>query len=160
MKIEKGLVVTIDYTLKDEQGNVWETSIGDEPWVYLHGYGGVIPGLEPELVGKTTGDKFSINLMPEQAYGPYEKDLANQVPRSAFAQIDNLEVGLRLSAQTEDGDSHSVTITEITDDTVTIDANHPMAGQVVAVDVEVKAIRPATPDELEHGHAHVGGHCH
>jgi FKBP-type peptidyl-prolyl cis-trans isomerase SlyD len=160
MIIEKGFVVAIDYTLKDEKGNVWETSEGDEPWIYLHGFGGIIPGLEPELTGKQQGDTFSMTLQPEQAYGVYDKDLANKVPRSAFADIDNLEQGLRLSAQTDDGETHSVTVTEITDDTVTVDANHPMAGQKVVVDVIIKEIRPATPEELEHGHAHVDGQCH
>ncbi len=160
MKIEKGFVVTIEYTLKDPQGNIWESSKGEEPWTYLHGYGGIIPGLEPELIGKQAGDNFSITLPPEAAYGPYEKDLANQVPRSAFSDIDNLEVGLRLSAQTTDGDTHTVTVTEITDDTVTVDANHPMAGQEVTVDVEVLGVRPATPEELAHGHVHADGHCH
>ncbi len=160
MHIEKGMVVAIDYTLKDQNGQIWETSKGDEPWVYLHGFGGVIPGLEPELLGKKIGDSFSMTLRPEQAYGPYEPDLANKVPRSAFGDIDNLTVGLKLSAQTDDGSSHTVTVTEVTDDFVTVDANHPMAGQLVEVDVQVLTIRPATPTELEHGHAHQDGHCH
>lgn len=160
MKIEKGMVVTIEYTLKDQQDSVWETSKGDEPWVYLHGFGGVIPGLEPELEGKQVGDQFSVTLAPEQAYGPYEKDLANEVPRSAFADIDNLQEGMRLSAQTSDGETHTVVVTRISDETVTVDANHPMAGQPVIVDVEVTDIRPATAEELQHGHAHVDGECH
>ncbi len=160
MKIEKGFVVSVEYTLKDSQGNVWESSEGDEPWVYLHGFGGIIPGLEPELEGKQSGDEFTVTLEPEQAYGPYDKDLVNQVPKTALAGIENLEVGLRLSAQTDDGQTHSVTVTEITNDSVTVDANHPMAGQPVVVELEVKDIRPATPEELDHGHAHVGGQCH
>ncbi|WP_246128498.1 FKBP-type peptidyl-prolyl cis-trans isomerase [Pleionea sediminis] len=160
MKIEKGFVVSIEYTLKDSQGNVWETSKGDEPWIYLHGFGGIIPGLEPELEGKEQGATFEVALQPEAAYGVYDKDLINKVPREALKDIDNLEVGLRLSAQTEDGQTHSVTVTEITDSTVTVDANHPMAGQPVTVEVEVSEIRPATPEELEHGHAHVNGQCH
>ncbi|NVJ48966.1 MAG: peptidylprolyl isomerase [Gammaproteobacteria bacterium] len=160
MKIEKGCVVTIEYTLKDSDGNVWESSTGEEPWIYLHGFGGIIPGLEPELVGKQAGATTSVTLAPEQAYGAYEADLANAVPRSAFADIDNLEVGLRLSAQTEDGSTHTVTVTAVDDTTVTVDANHPMAGKEVIVDVTVVAVRPATPDELEHGHPHINGQCH
>ncbi|NVJ59029.1 MAG: peptidylprolyl isomerase [Gammaproteobacteria bacterium] len=160
MKISKNTVVTLEYTLKDQNGEVWETSQGDEPWVYLHGHGGIIPGLEPELIGKQAGDKFSKTLEPEQAYGPYEPDLANSVPRSAFVDIDNLAEGLRLSAQAEDGSTHTVTVTKVTEDTVTVDANHPMAGQSVVVDVEVKDVRPATPEELSHGHAHASGSCH
>jgi FKBP-type peptidyl-prolyl cis-trans isomerase SlyD len=160
MKIEQGMVVTIDYTLKDQQGNLWESSTADEPWVYLHGFGGIIPGLEPELEGKQVGDKLQVTLAPEQAYGPYDNELANQVPKSAFSEIDNLHEGMRLSAQTHDGDTHTVVVTQITEDTVTIDANHPLAGQPVLVEVEVKDIRPATPEELEHGHAHIKGVCH
>jgi FKBP-type peptidyl-prolyl cis-trans isomerase SlyD len=160
MKIEKGMVVTIEYTLKDQQGTVWESSNGDEPWVYLHGFGGIIPGLEPELEGKQVGDQLQVTLSPEQAYGAYEHDLANTIPRSAFSDIENLHEGMRLSAQTNEGETHTVVVTQITEDTVTIDANHPLAGQSVLVDIEVKAIRPATADELNHGHAHVDGHCH
>ncbi len=160
MKIEKGMVVTIEYTLKDQQNSIWETSKGDEPWIYLHGFGGIIPGLEPELEGKQVGDQLNVTLAPEQAYGAYEKDLANEVPRSAFAEIENLQEGLRLSAQTNDGETHTVVVTRITEDTVTVDANHPMAGQPVVVEVEITDIRPATAEELQHGHAHVDGHCH
>ncbi|WMS85746.1 FKBP-type peptidyl-prolyl cis-trans isomerase [Pleionea litopenaei] len=160
MRIEKGCVVTIEYTLKDQEGNVWETSQGDEPWIYLHGFGGIIPGLEPELTQKAAGDKLEVTLSADLAYGDYEADLANKVPREAFADIEDLAVGLRLSAQTEDGSTHTVTVTEVTDETVTVDANHPMAGKPVTVAVSVLAVRPATPDELEHGHPHVDGQCH
>ncbi|MCO7224599.1 peptidylprolyl isomerase [Pleionea sp. CnH1-48] len=160
MKIEKGLVVTIEYCLKDEQGKVWESSENSEPWVYLHGFGGIIPGLEPELDGKEAGDQVIVKLQPEQAYGDYEQERINQVPKEMLDGIKNLEVGMRLEATTDTGEPIGVKVIEIKDDYVTIDANHPLAGQTVTVEVTVTEIRPALPDELEHGHPHTHGSCH
>lgn len=160
MKISKNSVVTIDYQLMDAEGNVHEASTAQEPWVYLHGHGQVIPGVEAALEGKEAGTEVEIELEADKAYGHHDEELTTEVPRSAFEQIKNLEVGMRLAAEAPDG-SHMVTVTEITDDAVTVDANHPLAGQKVRIRTKVREVREATEEEIEHGHAHgPGGHQH
>ncbi|NVK23165.1 MAG: peptidylprolyl isomerase [Kangiellaceae bacterium] len=158
MNITKNTVVELDYKLMDSQGAVWESSAEGGPWVYLHGYGDVMPGLEKELEGKAIGQKIKVELAPEQAYGPYEDDMKTEVPREAFDGIDGLTEGMRLAAESGDG-VHAVLVKEIRDDVVVIDANHPLAGQTVKVEVKVLAIRVATDEEVAHGHVHQHGSC-
>ncbi len=160
MKIEKDKVVEINYTLKDKDGNVMDASNG-QPLAYLHGHGNLIPGLEKELEGKEVGDKFTVTIPAAEAYGERNDALVQTgVPKEMFQGVDNLEVGMRFEAQTEQG-MHSVEITEVTDEGVTVDGNHPLAGQDLTFDIEVMSVRDATEEELEHGHAHgAGGHQH
>lgn len=156
MNIEKDSVVELDYKLMDLEGNVWESSKEGGPWVYLHGHGEVMPGLEGELLGKAIGQKVKVELKPEEAYGPYEEDLKTEVPREAFADVENLTEGMRLAAESSDG-VHAVMVREINDDIVVIDANHPLAGQAVKVEVKVLSVRSATKEEIAHGHVHEDG---
>ncbi len=160
MKIEKDKVVEINYTLKDKDGNVMDASNG-QPLAYLHGHGNLIPGLEKELEGKEVGDKFTVTIPAAEAYGERNDALVQTgVPKEMFQGVDNLEVGMRFEAQTEQG-MHSVEITDINDEGVTVDGNHPLAGQDLTFDIEVMGVRDATEEELEHGHAHgAGGHQH
>ena len=160
MKIEKDKVVEINYTLKDKDGNVMDASNG-QPLAYLHGHGNLIPGLEKELEGKEVGDKFTVTIPAAEAYGERNDALVQTgVPKEMFQGVDNLEVGMRFEAQTEQG-MHSVEITDINDEGVTVDGNHPLAGQDLTFDIEVMGVRDATEEELEHGHAHgAGGHEH
>ncbi|MCF6344864.1 MAG: peptidylprolyl isomerase [Thiomicrorhabdus sp.] len=159
MNIEKNKVAQIEYTLTDAKGEVMDASDGN-PLAYLHGHSNLIPGLEKELEGKTTGDKFKITVPAGEAYGERVEALIQTVPADMFQGVDNLEVGMRFEAQSEQG-MHSVEITAMEGDQVTVDGNHPMAGLELTFEVEVKDVRDATEEEVEHGHAHgAGGHQH
>lgn len=158
MKIENNCVVELDYTLMDLNNQVWESSDEGGPWVYLHGHGELMPALEKELIGKGIGQKLKMKLEAEEAYGQYEEDLCTQVPLDAFGEVKNLTEGMRLAAEGQDG-VHAVTVKSITEDTVTIDANHPLAGQAVKVEVKVLSVRAASEEEISHGHVHQHGSC-
>lgn len=160
MNIAKDKVVSIDYTLTGDQGNVIDTSQGKEPLAYLHGAGNIIPGLENALEGKNQGDQVKVSIAPEQAYGPKDDRLVQQVPRTAFQGVDQVQAGMQFQANTQQG-PRLITVVDVQGDQVTIDANHPLAGQTLHFDVNVVGIREATDDEKTHGHAHgAGGHHH
>lgn len=158
MKIEKNCVVELDYKLMDLQAQTWESSEEGGPWVYLHGHGELMPALEKALVGKGIGQKLKLELTAEEAYGKYEQDLCTEVPREAFAEVNNLTEGMRLAAEGQDG-VHAVTVKSITDEAVMIDANHPLAGQAVKVEVKVLSVRAGSEEEVSHGHVHKHGSC-
>lgn len=160
MKIEQDKVGTINYSLTDSDGNLIDSSNG-QALVYLHGHANLIPGLEKELTGKKAGDSFSAEIPPAEGYGEIEAHLVQEgVPKSMFQGVDNLEIGMRFEAQSEQG-THSVEITSVEEETVTVDGNHPLAGKTLTFDIEVIGVRDATEEELEHGHAHGdGGHNH
>ncbi len=153
MQIAKDKVVAIDYTLKDDDGSVLDTSEGKEPLAYLHGSGNIIPGLEKALEGKAQGDEVNVQVPPEEAYGERRDDLQQVVPRNMFQGVDELQVGMQFQAQSEAGEQ-IVTIAAIEGDDVTVDANHPMAGVPLNFEVKVVEVREATDEEKEHGHAH------
>ena len=160
MQVTKHKVVKIHYTLTDDEGEVIDTSEGGEPLEYLHGVGGIVPGLESVLEGKSVGDQINVSVQPEDAYGEHNEDLLHEVERSHFQDIDDLELGMQFRVETDDGPM-VVTVVEITDEHVTIDGNHDLAGVPLNFDVTVREIRDATPEEIEHGHAHSeGGHEH
>jgi FKBP-type peptidyl-prolyl cis-trans isomerase SlyD len=160
MGIGQDSVVSIHYTLKDDDGETIDSSDGGEPLAYIHGHGSLVPGLERELAGKAAGDKLSVKISPADGYGEYSKELVQQVPRRTLQGIAHLKVGMQLQAQTPEG-SRAVTVTRLTGDLVTIDGNHPLAGKNLNFDIEITAVRAATEEELEHGHVHgAGGHHH
>jgi FKBP-type peptidyl-prolyl cis-trans isomerase SlyD len=160
MSIAQDQVVSIHYTLRNDAGDVLDKSSDGAPLSYLHGHGNLIPGLERELAGKNTGDKLQVKIPPADGYGEYDKQLVQRVPRRALKGVPNVKVGMRLHAQTEQG-ARQVTVTQLTGDLVTLDGNHPLAGQHLNFEVEVADIRAATAEELEHGHVHeAGGHHH
>ncbi len=160
MPIAKDSVVSMHYTLKDDAGEVIDSSASGEPLTYMQGQGNIIPGLEKALEGKNVGDKVSVRVPPEEGYGEYSKDLVQQVPRRALKGISNIRVGMQLHAQTEQG-PRAVTVTHIQSDMVTIDGNHALAGKALNFDVEITEVRDATEEELSHGHVHgPGGHHH
>lgn len=160
MQIGNQKVVTIDYTLTDERGEVLDTSQGQEPLVYIQGSGSIIPGLEDALEGKTVGDSLKVTIDPAQGYGERDEELVQQVPRERFPTDGELTVGTRFHAQGTGG-SHVVTVVAVDDKKVTVDANHPLAGVTLSFDVKVLDVREATADELKHGHVHgKGGHHH
>jgi FKBP-type peptidyl-prolyl cis-trans isomerase SlyD len=160
MNITKDKVVSMHYTVKTANGEVIDSSEGREPLMYMQGHQNIIPGLEQALEGKKAGDKVEPVIEAAMAYGDVNEALIQQVPRSAFEGVDKLEVGMHFQAQSEQGPVH-VKVTDIQDDTVTVDGNHPLAGQTLHFSVEVVDVRDATAEELAHGHAHgAGGHQH
>jgi FKBP-type peptidyl-prolyl cis-trans isomerase SlyD len=161
MQIEDKMAVSIHYTLKDNAGEIIDSSQGDEPLVYLHGTGGLGPGLEKELTSKAVGDAFDVTIAPEDGYGVRDDSLVQEVPRDAFQDVKDLEVGMQFHTQAPDGEGIlPVTITALKDEEVTIDLNHPLAGETLNFHIEVIDIRAATKDELAHGHVHGAGCQH
>lgn len=160
MKIQNNSVVKIHYTLKNDAGDVLDSSEGKEPLMYMHGHQNIIPGLENALTDKQAGDSLNVSIEPEDAYGVRSDEAIQQIPREALANIPNLEVGMQLHAQSPEG-TMAVTVKDIAEDVVTLDANHPLAGERLHFAVTVDSVRAATDSELSHGHAHGGdGHHH
>lgn len=153
MQITKNAVVSIHYSLTDKSGEVLDTSQGGKPLAYLHGRGNLIHGLEKELEGKEEGDKFNITIPPEEAYGTRDENLVRQVPRSAFKDVEDLEPGMHFRSKTESG-TETFTVIKIEDEKVTVDGNHPLAGETLTFEVEVNGVRQATDEEVSHGHVH------
>lgn len=160
MSIQKETVALIHYTLKDNQGELIDSSEGQEPLAYIHGVGQLIPGLEKELEGKVKGDKLSVTIKPEDAYGVRSDELIQDVALSNFDDPKAVQQGVQFQMQS--GDSIRIaTVVEVKGETVVIDLNHPLAGIELNFDVEVISTRPATAEELDHGHVHgEGGHSH
>ena len=158
--IENNKVVSLDYTVRDDSGQVIDTSEGNDPLVYLHGAQNIIPGLESALVGKESGEHFDISVQPADGYGEYKEELVQVVPRSAFEGVDKIEPGMVFTAQTEGGPVQLM-VTGIEEDDITVDPNHPLAGKVLHFSGTVLGIREATQEELDHGHVHgAGGRTH
>jgi FKBP-type peptidyl-prolyl cis-trans isomerase SlyD len=160
VQIEKNRVVTLNYTLRDEQGAVLDTSTGRAPLSYLHGKGNIIPGLEEALAGKAAGDKLDVTVAPERAYGPRDERLVQIVPRARFGEVAGLQPGMKVRANGPQG-PRVVTVVRIDRDFVTVDGNHPLAGRTLHFSVEVAEVRKATHEEVSHGHVHgPHGHAH
>ena len=147
-------VVSIHYTLTNDEGEVIDSSEGAEPLNYLHGAGNIIPGLENALLGKTTGAKLQVAVSPEEGYGEVQPELLQQVPVAAFEGVDQIEAGMAFEAQDAEGNVRRVVVRSVEGDTVIIDANHPLAGVALNFDVEVVAVRDASEEEIAHGHVH------
>ena len=160
LMIGKHSVVSIHYTLKDDDGEVMDSSEGREPLAYLHGANNLIPGLEDELQGKAAGATFQATIEPKDAYGEISEDLVQTISKQMFQGVDDVQPGMTFIAQGEGGQQRQVRVVEVDGDDVTIDANHPMAGKTLHFDVEIVEVREATPQEVEHGHVHAGGHDH
>jgi FKBP-type peptidyl-prolyl cis-trans isomerase SlyD len=161
MQIATNSVVLIDYTLTNDQGNVIDTSSGREPLAYLQGHQNIIPGLESALEGKSAGDRVQVSIAPAEGYGERDESLSQAVPRQMFEDADQITVGMQFHTQTEQGHQQVVTVTAVDADHVTVDANHPLAGETLNFDVTVVEVREALPEELAHGHVHgPGGHHH
>ncbi|MCZ8354021.1 MAG: peptidylprolyl isomerase [Cyclobacteriaceae bacterium] len=156
MQISKNKVAGIHYTLTDNSGNILDSSKGRDPLYYIQGIGNLILGMEEVLEGKKKGDKFQIKVSPEKGYGVKDPNLMQQVPIKAFGGQE-VKPGMKFSTN----QGHVVTVTEVSTETVTVDANHELAGVELNFDVEVMEVREATADEISHGHVHgPGGHHH
>jgi FKBP-type peptidyl-prolyl cis-trans isomerase SlyD len=160
MQIAENTVASFHYTLTNDAGEVLDSSRGREPLLYLHGAGNIVPGLEQAMEGRSAGDTFKVDVAPEQGYGKRHDGLIQKVPREAFQGVDTLEVGMQFQASGPQG-AMSVTITAVDGDQVTVDGNHPLAGETLHFDIEVAAVRAASAEEMAHGHVHgEGGHQH
>ena len=160
MQIANNMAVSIHYTLFNDDGDVIDSSVGHDALVYLHGQGNIISGLEQALLGKSKGDKLNVRIDPEDAYGSFMEERVQVIPRSMFEGVDDLEVGMQFHADVSSGPG-VVSIIAIDGDDITIDGNHPLAGQALTFDVEIVDIRPASGEEIAHGHIHgPGGHQH
>lgn len=154
MNITTNAVVSMHYTLKNDAGATIDTSEGKDPLSFIFGSGMIIPGLERELEGKSTGDSLDVVIQPEDGYGTYNAEAVGEVQKELFQGDMELTVGMPVQAQNPDGSVQVFTIREIQDDTVILDGNHPLAGQVLFFNVEITDVREATKEELEHGHVH------
>ena len=160
LKIKEGMVVSLEYTLRLDDEEIVDSSEGDEPLEYLHGYGQIIPGLEKALAGLTVGDSKTVIVPPTEAYGEINMEAFEIVPRSMFPDDLELEEGLELSLRdAETNEPFDASIAEIRETEVMLDFNHPLAGETLHFEVRIPAMRPATEEELAHGHAH-GEHGH
>ncbi|MCQ8105572.1 peptidylprolyl isomerase [Methylomonas sp. SURF-2] len=157
MQITDKTAVSFHYTLTNPSGEQLDSSRGEEPLLYLHGAGNIISGLEAALAGKSAGDTFSVTIPPAEGYGELAPEMVQVVSKKMFEGMD-VEVGMQFHADVSHG-SGIITVTEIDGDDVTIDGNHPLAGETLVFDVEVVDVRAATDDELAHGHIHGAG-CH
>lgn len=151
MRVSKDTVVSLDVTLADIWGNTIEHS--DEPLQYLHGgYGNIFPAAEAALEGKSVKDRAEVRLEPEDAFGDYDENLLRVEPRSRFPET--LEVGMRFEGESASADEgRFFTVTDIAEDKVVLDANHPLAGMALKVSCTVVGVRPATAAEIENGGA-------
>ena len=160
MQIADNSVASFHYTLTNDAGDVLDSSDGREPLAYLHGAGNIVPGLEREMIGHAAGDKFTVDVKPEDGYGNYIDELVQVVPTKSFEGVADLAVGMQFQAQTEQGPI-AVVVTEIEGDEVTVDGNHPLAGETLHFAVEIVEVREASDEEKQHGHVHgAGGHHH
>ncbi|MCB1156755.1 MAG: peptidylprolyl isomerase [Leptospiraceae bacterium] len=160
MQISKNKVVTIDYTLKSDEGEILDSSSGREPLAYIQGTSSIIPGLENALEGKVEGDSLQVKVSPTEGYGEYNEAMKHSIPRVQFGDIQDIRPGMQFQAQTEQG-FQILTVLEAGESEILVDANHPLAGMNLNFDVTVKGVREATSEEISHGHVHgPGGHHH
>jgi FKBP-type peptidyl-prolyl cis-trans isomerase SlyD len=159
MLIAKDTIVTLEYRVSDPEGNSIDD--GSEPLIYLHGgYDGIFPRIEEALEGKGVGDDICVKLQPDDAFGDYDEDLVHVEPLDLFPE--DIEVGMQFERSTDDGEDELLyTITDIADDRVVVDGNHPLAGTAIVFACTVKEVRPASSEEITHGHVHgPSGHHH
>src|SRR5450755_4448081 len=157
MQIADQKAVTIHYTLKDDEGTVLDSSKGRDPLGYLQGADNIVPGLEKALAGKAAGESVQVTLTPEEGYGLRDEKNLRNVPLRKLSE-GKVTVGMQCQLRTREG-VQIATVTAVRGDYATVDLNHPLAGMRLHFDVEVVAVRDATPEELTHGHIHEpGGH--
>jgi FKBP-type peptidyl-prolyl cis-trans isomerase SlyD len=160
MQVSAQKVVSIHYTLTNEDGHVLDSSEGHAPLAYIQGEGNIIPGLENALLGKSAGDTLKVTIPPEEGYGLRDDNLIQAVPKEAFHGVEEILPGMQFHTETADG-GQLVTVVDVQGDMVILDGNHPMSGETLNFAVEIIEVRDATSEELAHGHVHgPGGHHH
>lgn len=159
LSTENAQVIAFNYVLKNDQGEVLDASEPNQPMPFLTGRQQIIPALERVISLMSEGDKRQVKLTAEESYGDFRPDMMMEVPKEELAHI-KAEVGAHIQLQLEN-QNKVVKITKISDTHVTLDGNHPLAGVPLTFDIEIMLVRPATPEELQHGHAHgLHGHAH
>ena len=157
--VQDGVVVSMEYTLRVD-GEVIDSSEGQEPLQFLTGYGNIIPGLEREMMGMKVGESKDVVVLPSEAYGEYDDEAFMDVPRNEFPKDMSVEEGLELNVRDDQGQSRYARVDSVQDDTVRLNFNHPLAGDELHFSVKVVNLREPTDEELEHGHVHAAGHHH
>lgn len=161
LTVEDDIIVSIDYTLKLDDGEVIDSSEEGEPLQYMQGRGQIVPGLEHELYGMGVGDKKAVTVSAENGYGDYDDERLQRVPLDTFPEDMDLEEGMSVRMRdVNSGQLFDAYIDDVDDEAVTLDFNHPLAGETLFFDIKVVGLREATGEELEHGHAHDGSHGH
>ncbi len=160
MNITRDHVVTVHYTLTDDEGNVLDSSRGNEPLVYLQGHGTMIPGFEKALEGANKDSEHQFKIAAVDAYGEHDPEAIFEVERSEFPSDQDIPLGSQVQGQSESGHVRSFTVVGHTDSAIKLDGNHPLAGKTLHFDVQVVDVRMATAQEIEHSHVHADGHDH
>jgi FKBP-type peptidyl-prolyl cis-trans isomerase SlyD len=150
-RIETNSVVTLTYRLTDDQGNELENRTPENPAIFIHGHGQILPALEDAVTGKTVGYRATIQVEPKDAYGDYQPDLVVEMPRSQFPTKLEIKIGMKFNTTGPDGDPLTVRVTEFDKTTVTVDGNHPLAGVPLSFEVRVLEVRAATAEEKKNG---------
>ena len=153
MQISKNSVVSISYRITDTEGTVLDHTDDGQTMEFIFGSGEMVPGLEKSISGKMAGDSLEVTVPAEEAFGNYDEKLTQELPKEMFAEMGDIEPGLRFRAETDAG-MEIVTVTSINEETVVVDANHPLAGIALVFSANIVDVREATPSELEHGHVH------
>jgi FKBP-type peptidyl-prolyl cis-trans isomerase SlyD len=158
--VKKHRVISLNFVLKNEQGEVLDSSEKGHPLEYLHGAHDIIPGLEKALEGRKLGDRLTVVVPPAEAYGEYEVSLVDEVSRDQFPGVEEIEPGMQFQTQMDDGAPMIINVTAVDEenDTIIVDGNHPLAGVTLVFEVEINGIRVACQDEIDHGHVHEPGH--
>lgn len=157
--VQDGQVVSMEYTLRVD-GEVLDSSDGVGPLQFLAGYDNIVPGLEREMIGMKIGESKDVVVSPEDGYGEFDDEAFMDVPRSEFPTDMEIEEGVELNVTDEDGKNQYARIESLTNESVRLDFNHPLAGAELHFNVKVIALRDPTKEELDHGHVHEEGHHH
>jgi FKBP-type peptidyl-prolyl cis-trans isomerase SlyD len=162
MKIENDKIVAFHYNLSESGAPLESSRERGEPLAVLIGRGALIPGLEKEMMGRALGDRFEVSIAPADAYGERRDDFTQRVPKKYFRDADSLKPGDVTVLSVSGGGQRQVTVQKLGSSVIDVDLNHPLAGKTLVFDVEIVAVRDATPEELAHGHAHgvAGEHAH
>lgn len=159
--VSSGKVVGMSYSLRNDAGVILDQASHDEPFLYIQGSSQIVPGLESGLEGLKIGEKKTVTVPPEEGYGPLQPGLKMTVKKDQFPDVKDIQAGMQFQAQSPEGHGMVFTIVEVAGEDVTIDGNHPLAGQTLTFAVEILSIRDATEEEQSHGHVHgEGGHHH
>jgi FKBP-type peptidyl-prolyl cis-trans isomerase SlyD len=157
--VQKNVVVSMEYTLHVD-GEEIDSSNGQDPLQFLVGHDNIISGLEHEMMGMKVGDSKDVVIQPADAYGEFDEQAFMDVPRGEFPKDMPLEEGLELSVRDDSGQARYARVDAIDGDNVTLNFNHPLAGDELHFKVKVVGLREPTAEELSHGHVHEGGHQH
>lgn len=160
MNIAKDTVVQFHYTLKDDKGELIESTEGKDPMAYLHGHSNIIPGLEKALEGKAVGDSFTVTVEPQDGYGQRQENAMQRISLKHLQGARKWKPGMMAFVETDKG-YRQVTVVKVGKFNADVDTNHPLAGMTLVFDIQIADIREASEEEKAHGHAHgVGGHHH